>query len=89
LLALGLTLGIERMAWTDERLDDAFERAFNELRELRMEMRDEFRGLRAEIGADFRAVRSEAAADRRQQLQISWLIIGILLTQVVVYALTH
>lgn len=49
---------VNRVAWTDERLDDlanrmdaGFARVDTEIRELRRELRTEIGGLRAEIGA--------------------------------------
>ena len=62
------------MAWTDERIDREFERIDRNFER---------------VFDELRAMRGEMAADRRQSLQMSWMIIGILLTQIVVYALTH
>jgi hypothetical protein len=73
------------MTWTDERLDERFNRVDRNFDR----MWEEFRELRAQFSAELRSVRSEIAADRRQSLQMSWLIIGILVTQLVVYALMH
>lgn len=66
------------MAWTDERLDDAFERIFNELRELRLEMREEFR-----------AIRSEMAADRRHASQMMWGVWALLIVQIFTAVAVH
>ncbi|HKP88868.1 MAG TPA: hypothetical protein VJT75_02730 [Thermoleophilaceae bacterium] len=43
---------MERTAWTDERLDDAFAQLREEMREFRAEMRTEFRELRREVHSE-------------------------------------
>ncbi len=43
---------MERTAWTDERLDDAFTELRADMREFRTEMRAEFRDLRREVHAE-------------------------------------
>jgi hypothetical protein len=59
---------MERTAWTDERIDDAFTQLRKEMRDMRAEMRDgfrgvreEIRGLRQEMQSEFRDVRADAA----------------------------
>ena len=52
---------MERTAWTDERIDDAFAQLRDEMREMRAEMRDGFRDLRQEMDSEFRDVRADAA----------------------------
>jgi hypothetical protein len=56
---------MERVAWTDERLDDlsrrmdaGFERVERDLRELRAEMRTGLDSLRAELYAEIDALRA-------------------------------
>jgi hypothetical protein len=46
---------MERTAWTDEGIDDAFTQLRAELREFRADMR----AMRAEQAAELRAIRSE------------------------------
>jgi uncharacterized coiled-coil DUF342 family protein len=46
---------MERTAWTDERIDDAFSQLRGEMRE----MRQEFRELRHDLHEEFRDVRAE------------------------------
>jgi hypothetical protein len=48
---------MERTAWTDKRIDDAFTQLRDELRDMRAEMRE---GLR-DLGAEDRAIRGELA----------------------------
>jgi hypothetical protein len=48
---------MERTAWTDERIDDAFAQLRDELRDMRAEMREGFRDLREED----RSIRGEIA----------------------------
>jgi hypothetical protein len=57
---------MERARWTDERLDERmaviderFERGFEEMRALRVEMREEMRALRAEMHAGFAQVQTQ------------------------------
>jgi hypothetical protein len=54
------------MEWTDERMEDlatrvdaGFERVDGDIRDLRVEMRDEFKAVRGDMRDDFKAVRSE------------------------------
>lgn len=42
---------MERVTWTDERLDDLARRVDRDIRDLRGEMRGEFAEVRGEIGA--------------------------------------
>jgi HPt (histidine-containing phosphotransfer) domain-containing protein len=56
---------MERVAWTDERLDDlarrvdaGFERIDREIRELRSELRSEMAAMRAELRGEIAALRS-------------------------------
>jgi HPt (histidine-containing phosphotransfer) domain-containing protein len=57
-------LGVQRVAWTDERLDDLFrrmdaglERIDRDLRELRSEVRGDIGGLRTEMRSEIDALR--------------------------------
>ena len=56
---------MERVAWTDERLDElvrridaGFERVDREIRALRSELRSEMAGLRTELQAEIAALRT-------------------------------
>ena len=46
---------MERMAWTDERLDDFAQ----EMRDFRRETREEFRALRSELRGEIGSLRAE------------------------------
>lgn len=70
---------MERMAWTDERVDDFV----GEMREFRRETREEFRALRAEMREGFAAQRAEFAASQRQMVQISFGLASLLLAQLI------
>jgi hypothetical protein len=57
---------MERAAWTDERIDDAFAQLRAELRDMREEMRAgfadvraEMRSMRSDFGAETRSIRAE------------------------------
>ena len=66
---------MERVAWTDERIDDAlaridrgFESLRVEMREMRAELRAEMRGMRTEMGTEMREMRTEMR-EMRMDLQ--------------------
>ena len=76
---------MNRVAWTDERIDDAvaridrgFDRLSDEMREMRTEMHTEFRALRAEINAN-----------HRQMAQVGWGIAGALMIQLIAFVVTQ
>jgi hypothetical protein len=52
---------VERTEWTDERLDDSFDRLYTEMGEFRAEMR----AMRAEMAEEFRSLRTEMRDDFR------------------------
>ena len=52
---------MERTAWTDERIDDAFTQLREEIRDLREEMRTGFADLRGESRDGLREVRGQIA----------------------------
>jgi hypothetical protein len=61
------------VAWTDERLDDGFDRLDRDIRELRTEMKDEFGVVRGEMGDlrtemkdEFSSVRGETGEMRTE-----------------------
>ena len=75
---------MNRVAWTDERIDDAMlriDRGFESLR-------DEMREMRAEMNTEFRALRGELSAGQRQMTIIGWGIAGALFAQLIVFVAT-
>lgn len=75
---------MERVAWTDERMDDLvagmnrhFDLLHQEIREMRVESRGEFR-----------AVRGELLATQRQMTQIGWTMVGTLAAALVALVAT-
>ena len=74
---------MERIAWTDQRLDDLVASL-----DMRFELlHEELRGLRADTREEFRALRGEFSALERQIAQIGWTlaaaVIAVLLTLVI------
>ena len=70
---------MERMVWTDERLDDAFariEKNFDHVWE-------EFREMKSEMREGFRELRSNTSALQRQLTTIGWAIVSVLIAQLV------
>lgn len=66
---------MERIAWTDERLDDPItriDRRFDQVDRNFDRVWDEFRELRGEI-----------SASGRQLAQIGWALVGILIVQLI------
>jgi hypothetical protein len=79
-----------RNSWTDERLDDGFDRVTSEIGQVRTEVaqvRSEVGQLRADMAAEFKAVRNEMhegfAAMNRTLLQIGGGIIATLIGGIV------
>lgn len=77
-------VALNRVAWTDDRIDDAmaridrgFDRLSDEMREMRVEMHTEFRALRGEI-----------LAGQRQMTIIGFSIAGALLAQLIAFIAT-
>jgi hypothetical protein len=73
---------MERTAWTDERIDDAFAQVRDELRDLRSEMHAEFRASRAEMASEFRSVRGE-------MFQMKLFMLGGLVTILTAFIALH
>lgn len=73
-LAGGRGVALERMAWTDERIDDLVMRIDRGFDELRDEMRE---------------MRGEMAAMHRQQATIGWGIAGALCVQLIAFVITQ
>jgi hypothetical protein len=55
-----------RNSWTDERLDDGFERVHADIALLRRETREEFKSLRGEIGSLRTETQDEAKSLREE-----------------------
>ena len=66
---------MERMAWTDERIDDFV----REMREFRRETREEFRAVRGEVAA----VRGEVAALRTDMTRFGFGLAGAFFLQLI------
>jgi hypothetical protein len=66
------------VAWTDERIDDAFGLLREEIREMRNEMRE----MRVEL-------QGQISAGQRQMTVIGWGIAGALLAQLVAFVITQ
>ena len=64
---------MERAAWTDERIDDAFTQLREEMRDMRAEMRAGFGDVRSEFRSELRAMRSELS-------QMKFFMLGGLIT---------
>lgn len=70
---------MERTAWTDERLEDAFtrfDRRFDQI-EARMDRNFE------RVWDEFRELRREISSSNRQLAQIGWGLVGILIVQTI------
>jgi hypothetical protein len=78
---------MERLRWTDERIDERmttidekFDRQFEVLRLFREEMRAGFAALRAELGSEINGVRCELASVRADlaafQRQVTLIVAG-------------
>lgn len=80
---------MNRVAWTDERIDDAmaridrgFESLRTEMRDLRTEMRTEMRDMRSDLQA-------QISAGQRQMTTIGWGIAAALVAQLVAFVITQ
>jgi hypothetical protein len=67
---------MERTAWTDERIDDAFTQLREEVRDMRAEMRDGFREMRD----GFHGLREEDRSIRGELAQMKLFMLGGLVT---------
>ena len=88
------------MAWTDDRIDGAFEGLRTEMRDMRAELRTEMRDMRVELRDEFRSeiggvrgeiggLRAEINAWQRQQSMIGWGIAAALLAQLLAFVITQ
>jgi ABC-type branched-subunit amino acid transport system ATPase component len=80
---------LNRVAWTDERIDDAmlridrgFESLREEMREMRTELRDEMRSMRTDL-------QGQISAGQRQMTTIGWGIAAALLAQLIAFVVTQ
>ena len=82
-------VALERVAWTDERIDDSFRLLRDEMREMRTEMRE----MRVELRTEMREMRVELqgqiSAGQRQMTVIGWGIAGALLAQLIAFIITQ
>jgi ABC-type branched-subunit amino acid transport system ATPase component len=83
---------LNRVAWTDDRIDDAmsridrgFESLRDEMREMRMELRD-MRGEMREMRTD---LQGQISAGQRQMTTIGWGIAAALLAQLIAFVVTQ
>jgi len=80
---------LNRVAWTDERIDDAMlriDRGFDslreEMREMRVELREEMRSMRTDL-------HGQINAGQRQMTTIGWGIGAALLAQLIAFVVTQ
>jgi hypothetical protein len=76
---------LNRVAWTDERIDDALTRIDRRFESLRDEMRE----TRTEMHTEFRALRAEINARQRQVTMIGWGIASAFILQSVAFVVTQ
>lgn len=77
------------MAWTDERIDDAFGLLREEMREMRGEMRDMRNELRTEMREMRTELQAQISAGHRQQVTIGWAIAGALMAQLIAFVIAQ
>ena len=77
---------MERTAWSDKRLSDAFAQLREEMREFRAEMRTEMREFRAEMRQEFRELRREVHSELSQ---MKLFMLGGLITIVAAFIATN
>ncbi len=85
---------MERVRWTDERLDEkmaATDREFDllrdDLRGFRSEVHAEFREFRAEVQAEFRDVRADLNRFQDRMVQIGFALVTVLIAAIVTIVL--
>jgi hypothetical protein len=76
---------MERMAWTDERIDDAVARIDRRFDGLHTEMRE----MKADLRGDIRELRAEMHSWQRQQAMIGWGIAAALMAQLIAFVITQ
>jgi hypothetical protein len=81
---------MERMAWTDERLDDlsrrvdvGFERVERDMRDLRSEMRAGFADLRGEMQTETAGLRGEIEQLRTVMYRFGVVVMGTLVASMI------
>lgn len=87
---------MNRVAWTDDRIDDAMtriDRGFDSLREEMREMRLEMREMRRDLTTEMRELRTDlqgqVSAGQRQMTMIGWGIAGALLAQLIAFVVVQ
>jgi ABC-type branched-subunit amino acid transport system ATPase component len=80
---------VERVAWTDDRIDDAFASLREEMRELRTELRAEMRDMRSEMREMRTDLHGQISAGQRQLTTIGWGIAAALLAQLLAFVITQ
>ena len=76
---------MNRVAWTDERIDDAMsriDRGFESLRDEMRELRAEMRDMRADL-------HGQISAGQRQMTTIGWGIAAALVAQLIAFVITQ
>ena len=76
---------MERVAWTDDRIDDAMTRIDRGFDDMKQEMRE----MRTEMRSEFRAVRADLGAGQRQMTMIGWTIAGVLMAQLITFVVVQ
>jgi hypothetical protein len=74
---------VERLFWTDERLDDVIARIDGRFDRIEDRMERGFSEIRHEMSELGRELRGEIAAGSRQLTQIGWALVGILIVQLI------
>ena len=70
---------MERMAWTDERIDDFVQ----EMRDFRRETREEFRAIRSEMASESGSVRAELVTLRTDMTRFGFGLAAALFIQLI------
>jgi len=87
---------LNRVAWTDDRIDDAmqridrgFESLRDEMREMRTDLRQEMREMRSEMRETRTDLHGQLAAGQRQLTTIGWGIAAALLAQLIAFVIAQ
>ena len=82
---------MERVAWTDDRIDDAMtriDRGFELMREEMREFRTDMREMRVEMREMRTDLHGQIAAGQRQMTMIGWGIAAAMLAQLIAFVVT-
>jgi hypothetical protein len=80
---------MERMAWSDERLDNGFVELRREMESMRADLGGRIEAVRTDMTAQLEGMRRDLSAAQRQFVQISWVMLGVVIAQVLAFLLTH